>query len=163
MPLHPTLATIRRNLPGVARSLGFQARVTSAYRSTKKQAWLYDRYLRGLQPYPVAPPGTSDHEYGLALDVVSTNPDKLVALLTSAGLYWAGPSDPVHFSLAARKSQARGIKAAFESWKEGPGASIPPAVTMIPGIGGAFGFFSDPLAYLKDKGETLLSVILGPF
>ncbi len=102
MTLHPTLATIRRNLPGVARSLGFQARVTSGYRSTKKQAWLYNRYLQGLQPYPVAPPGTSDHEYGLALDVVSTDTAKLVALLSSVGLFWAGPDDPVHFSLKPR-------------------------------------------------------------
>lgn len=104
MPLHPYLATIRRNLPRVARSLGFQARVTSAYRSTKKQAELYRRYQAGLQPYPVAPPGTSSHEKGLALDVVSTDTNKLVALLTSAGLSWAGQGDPVHFQLTSLKS-----------------------------------------------------------
>lgn len=101
MGLNPTLATIKRNLPGVARSLGFSARVTSAYRSRSKQAWLYNRWLQGLQEYPVAPPGTSDHERGLALDVVSTNPDELVRLLTEVGLFWAGPSDPVHFSMVA--------------------------------------------------------------
>ena len=101
MALHPFLSNVRRNLPRVAKSLGFSARVTSGYRSTKKQAWLYDRWLRGLQSYPVAPPGTSDHEKGLAIDVVSNNPGKLVSLLTSAGLTWAGPSDPVHFSLIA--------------------------------------------------------------
>lgn len=101
MPLHPSLATIKRNLPAVARSMGFQARVTSAYRSPAKQAQLYQRYLAGLQPYPVAPPGTSDHETGMALDVVSTDLPKLVALLTSVGLFWGGPSDPVHFSLKA--------------------------------------------------------------
>lgn len=99
MGLHPTLARIKRNLPGVARELGFSARVTSAYRSRSKQAWLYNRWLQGLQEYPVAPPGTSDHERGLALDVVSTNPDELVRLLTEVGLFWAGPSDPVHFSM----------------------------------------------------------------
>lgn len=104
MPLHPYLATIRRNLPRVAQSMGFQARVTSAYRSPQKQAWLYRRWLAGLQPYPVAPPGTSDHERGLALDVVSTNPQKLVSLLTSAGLSWYGQADPVHFSLKSGKS-----------------------------------------------------------
>lgn len=107
MPLHPALRTISRNLPSVARSLGFQARVTSGYRSTKKQAWLYERYLAGLQPYPVAPPGTSDHERGLALDVVSTNPDALVDLLTSVGLFWAGPSDPVHFSMVGPQIAAQ--------------------------------------------------------
>jgi hypothetical protein len=102
MGLHPTLAAVRRNLPAVARSNGFSARITSAYRSHAKQAWLYDRYIRGLQQYPVAPPGTSDHERGLALDVVSTDTRKLVNLLTSIGLSWAGPVDPVHFSLVSR-------------------------------------------------------------
>lgn len=101
MPLHPTLRAISRNLPSVARSLGFSARVTSGYRSRAKQTWLYNRWLAGLQEYPVAPPGTSDHEKGLALDVVSTDPDALVALLREVGLYWAGPSDPVHFSMVA--------------------------------------------------------------
>ena len=99
MALNPFLAAVKRNLPRVARSMGFNARVTSGYRSRARQLWLYNRWLRGLQQYPVAPPGTSDHERGLALDVVSTDPQKLVALLTAAGLSWAGPSDPVHFSL----------------------------------------------------------------
>lgn len=109
MPLHPKLVTIRRNLPRVARSMGFNARVTSAYRTRSKQAWLYDRYLRGLSQYPVSPPGTSDHEKGLALDVVSTDPQKLVSLLTSVGLYWAGPDDSVHFSLINHSGQTRAI------------------------------------------------------
>lgn len=105
--LHPALAAIKRNLPGVAREMGFQARVTSGYRSRAKQAWLYNRWLQGLQEYPVAPPGTSDHEKGLALDVVSTNPDALVSLLTEVGLFWAGPSDPVHFSLVSHQGPAQ--------------------------------------------------------
>lgn len=110
--LHPFLANVKRNLPRVARSYGFDARVTSGYRSRQKQAWLYNRYLRGLQPYPVAPPGTSDHEKGLAIDVVSTNTNKLVPLLRSAGLNWAGPGDPVHFYISGRKSQPKAISAA---------------------------------------------------
>jgi len=104
--LHPVLRTISRNLPRVARAGGFDARVTSGYRSTAKQAKLYQRWISGLHPYPVAPPGTSDHEKGYALDVVSTNTDKLVSLLTSVGLFWGGPSDPVHFSLLAHTSEA---------------------------------------------------------
>jgi hypothetical protein len=39
------------------------------------------------------------HEKGLALDILSTNPDALVGLLTSIGLYWAGYEDPVHFQI----------------------------------------------------------------
>ena len=100
MPLHPTLIAVKRNLPRVARARGFEARVTSGYRSRAAQTKLYKRFLAGLQSYPVAPPGTSDHEKGLALDVVSTNTQKLVELLSQVGLNWAGPDDPVHFSLA---------------------------------------------------------------
>ena len=115
--LHPALAAIKRNLPSVARSLGFSARVTSGYRSRASQTRLYNRYIQGLQPYPVAPPGTSDHERGLALDVVSTNPDELVRLLTSAGLFWAGEDDPVHFSLVTHQRAPMTISATTTSSK----------------------------------------------
>ena len=127
--LHPRLATIARNLPRVARAYGFNARVTSGYRSPKKQAWLYDRYLRGLQPYPVAPPGHSEHEKGLAIDVVTTDLSKLVSLLTQVGLFWAGPSDPVHFQTkplyveATPKKQKKGLVTKIldvTSWAPGP-------------------------------------------
>lgn len=156
------LRAIARNLPSVAQSLGFAARVTSGYRSSRKQAELYDRYLRGLQPYPVAPPGTSDHERGLAIDVVSTDIAQLVRLLASVGLSWAGPADPVHFSLAPRKSQARAISAASASWTSGPGASIPAALSYLPGgLGTAFSVARDPWGTAKNLGKTLLTAITG--
>lgn len=110
MALNPKLAAIKRNLPAVAKSQGFQARVTSGYRSKAAQTKLYNRYLQGLQPYPVAKPGTSDHEKGKAIDVVSTDTPKLVALLTSAGLSWAGPTDPVHFSMVGPPSAKKAKK-----------------------------------------------------
>lgn len=101
MALDAKLAKIKRNLPAVAKSQGFSARVTSGYRTKAAQTKLYKRWQQGLQQYPVAVPGTSDHEKGKAIDVVSTDTGKLVALLTAAGLSWAGPSDPVHFSMIA--------------------------------------------------------------
>lgn len=133
MGLHPTLAKIRRNLPAVARSLGFQARVTSGYRSSKKQAWLYDRWQRGLQAYPVARPGTSDHEKGLALDVVSTDTNKLVSLLTAAGLSWLGPADPVHFSLTGLKTQTSAKKATPKSSARKKADKILDWTSWVPG------------------------------
>lgn len=158
MALHPTLRLISRNLPSVARSLGFQARITSGYRSPKKQAWLYQRYLAGLQQYPVAPPGTSDHETGLAIDVVSTNTEKLVALLRSAGLSWAGPDDPVHFSLKARPGASR---TAFQAYREDVGYKIPAALSFLPFVGGIFEAARDPEAYRDKQESKLLDVILG--
>jgi hypothetical protein len=111
-----------------------------------------------LQEYPVAPPGTSDHEKGLAIDAVSTDPQKLVALLTSAGLSWAGPSDPVHFSLLSRP---KGSQAAFRSYREEVGHKIPSALSYLPFIGGVFEAARDPEAYRKKQVNTLLDVIIG--
>lgn len=163
MPLHPALTRIRRNLPKVARSLGFDARVTSAYRSPAKQRWLYNRWLAGLQAYPVAPPGTSDHERGLALDVVSTDTNKLVSLLTGAGLFWAGQDDPVHFSLVSRRGEATAKSAKKGSWTQDVSSSIPSFLDYIPGLGSLTSIVRDPWGVAKEGAEQLLSAILGPF
>lgn len=161
MGLHPTLTKIRRNLPRVARSMGFDARVTSGYRSPKKQAWLYQRYLAGLQQYPVAPPGTSDHERGLALDVVSTDTEKLVSLLTAAGLSWAGPADPVHFSMIGRPGANGAQIDPIRAYAEDVGSSIPAAATELPGFGLIFSVLRDPGLVAEQGLETLLNVVLG--
>lgn len=100
--LHPTLRKIAKNLPRVAASQGFQVRITSGYRSRATQAKLYSDYLKGVAAYPANPPGTSTHEKGLALDILSTNTDALVGLLTGVGLRWAGPADPIHFEMTGK-------------------------------------------------------------
>lgn len=74
--------------------------VTSVYRSRAQQEALYDRWVRGLNKYPVAKPGTSKHEQGLAMDV--TMPagvyPQLGAIWARMGGFWT-PKDEVHFSL----------------------------------------------------------------
>lgn len=55
--------------------------------------------MAGVARYPANPPGTSKHEKGLALDILSTNTKALVGLLNSVGLVWAGPADPIHFEI----------------------------------------------------------------
>lgn len=97
--IHPKLKIIARNLPRVAGALGFNVRITSGYRSYATQSKLFQDYLQGIAHYPANPPGTSTHEKGMALDILSTNTEKLVALLTSVGLKWAGPVDPIHFEI----------------------------------------------------------------
>lgn len=142
--IHPKLKTIVRNLPRVAASQGFEVRITSGYRSYATQAKLYRDYISGVSLYPANPPGKSAHEKGLALDVLSTNTNALVGLLTSVGLVWAGPDDPIHFqidvggprrgdlpqvrpkSLPKKKTVAKKILGAA-SWVPGPvgwGATI---------------------------------------
>lgn len=161
--LHPTLRTIARNIPRVAASLGFNARVTSGYRSRALQAKLYREYIEGRAPYVVAPPGTSIHEKGLAIDVVSTDTDALASLLASVGLSWAGPSDPVHFTLRGAPASSYAKKGAGQAWAEGPGSAIPDALTYLPIIGTAFSTLKNPVNEAKSQASKLLDVILGFF
>jgi len=118
--LVPKLKTIARNLPRVANSLGFQVRITSGWRSYATQAKLYKDYLAGIAHYPANPPGTSKHEKGLALDILSTNTESLVSILNSVGLVWAGPADPIHFEIPS----GRAVGA--------PRTNVPPPTKAIP-------------------------------
>lgn len=84
------------HLAGVA---GVQPRVTSTLRSRSQQQRLYAAYLRGESKYPVAPPGTSAHEFGWAFDMIADSPEDLHDLGT-VWRQWGGvwsPTDEVHF------------------------------------------------------------------
>jgi hypothetical protein len=116
------LKNLIRNLPYAARQYNFQYRVTSGFRSRATQQKLYNEYISGRATYPVAVPGTSAHEKGLALDILTTDLQKMVPLLTSSGLYWGGPADPIHFSLvpgeAAISSRTNELPAAKETFAQ---------------------------------------------
>ena len=83
-------------------SLFPQLRVTSVYRSPTEQRELYRN--RARNPYPVAPPGRSYHEYRRAFDVVGP-PNELAqagAIWESWGGRWGGRFrnlDPIHFEV----------------------------------------------------------------
>lgn len=99
--LDPRFRPAAEYLVLVAQYNRLNPRVTSTYRSPAKQAQLYDRYLRGLQQYPVAPPGTSLHEFGLAFDMV-VDP---MSMLPALGAFWKQmggawfEADPIHFAV----------------------------------------------------------------
>ncbi len=71
-------------------------RITSVRRSRSQQIALWRN--RANNPYPVAPPGRSLHEHGLAWDMVG-DPE----LLEQAGRIWNSwgghwsPADSIHF------------------------------------------------------------------
>lgn len=75
-------------------------RVTSVYRSPTAQLALWN--ARASNPFPVAPPGTSYHEYRRAWDMVGP-----AEQLEAAGRIWQswggtwggtfGRADPIHF------------------------------------------------------------------
>ena len=86
-------------LAALARADGLLGRpvpVASGLRTRAEQDALWRR--RRTNPYPVARPGTSDHERGLAIDVSASTAADLAAVAPRAGLCRPLPqSDPVHF------------------------------------------------------------------
>ena len=64
----------------------------SAYRSYAQQAYLWDLYVSGQAP-PAAPPGTSAHEYGTAIDLADPSMADVVDLI-GAGYGWAKTEVP---------------------------------------------------------------------
>ena len=73
--------------------------INSAKRTTEKQAQLYNDWIaNGKRGNPVAPPGRSAHESGLAVDIEQgKNDNNAISALNQAGLYQTVPNDPVHF------------------------------------------------------------------
>src|SRR5206468_8612487 len=68
--LDPKIRDAARALVDAASAARLQPRVTSTLRSHSEQVRLYRRYLAVGAGFPVAPPGESAHEYGLAFDLV---------------------------------------------------------------------------------------------
>lgn len=98
--LHPEVRRRLELLRSYARWAGLTFKVTSAYRPITEQKRLYDAWLkRGKTGLPAAPPGTSTHNYGFAIDAVALrgSQEQLGALASAVGLIWAGAKDPVHF------------------------------------------------------------------
>jgi hypothetical protein len=81
--------------------LGHPVHVVSGLRTRAEQEALWDG--RHSNPYPVARPGTSDHERGLAIDVDRSGLGDLLAVAGAAGLCRPLPeTDPVHFVVCTR-------------------------------------------------------------
>lgn len=94
--LQPWLRPYAKALEGYFPRL----QITSVRRSRTQQISLWNN--RHNNPYPVAPPGTSKHERGLAWDMVGP-PDILRqagAVWESWGGVWGGRfNDPIHFEV----------------------------------------------------------------
>jgi hypothetical protein len=88
-------------LGAIARAeqlLGRELPIASGRRTEAEQRRLWE--ARHANPYPVAPPGTSMHEQGLAIDIPAGFVATLLAVAADAGLCRPLPgTDPVHFEL----------------------------------------------------------------
>ena len=100
-PVTGLVPELQAALAEAARLLGTPVPITSGWRSREAQQRLYDD--RGTNPYPVARPGTSQHERGRAVDVPRSFAARLAAVGLRAGLCRPWPdTDPVHFELCRR-------------------------------------------------------------
>jgi len=105
--LQPGLVPWARWIYAVGKQQSGKLVVTSARRSSAKQAKLRSRWVRGLSSIPANRPGTSLHEFGLAFDLASIGidpfADPLLPWLGSWWEYyggrWGGAGDPVHFQI----------------------------------------------------------------
>ncbi len=120
--------------------------VTSVRRSAAFQRHLYARYLAGANPFPVAPPGFSAHEYGLAFDVVGPLAElrRLGALWRSWGGRWGGGVDPIHFELGPRMRMmivtANPVRVTARSTRcRGPRLQLEPRAAGSPAMEGGRG------------------------
>jgi len=77
---------------------GKDIQVTSGLRDSEKQAELYRAYKEGRSKFPAAPPGTSLHEHGRAVDVDLNSANELarLGLLQKYGLSRPVANDPIH-------------------------------------------------------------------
>lgn len=137
-PCHPKSYVdpkISRNLKTAVRDMkraGINPTVTSAWRSTDKQAALYrcsqNRRCRKANPglYRALPPGQSLHEAGFAVDIsgVAAGPRgakkitqrgrRIVGIMRKNGFQWRyGLVDPAHFEANPRRYGYRNAKQAI--------------------------------------------------
>jgi len=103
--LHPQLVPFAQYLHAIGKQYDGRLVVTSARRSSAKQAELRRKWESGESRIPANRPGTSLHEYGLAFDMARLGIDPLSdPLLNWLGAVWeswggrhGGLRDPVHF------------------------------------------------------------------
>lgn len=96
--LDPLFRPYAQGILDVARQFGLNPYVTSTLRTLAEQRELYDEFLAGRHPYPVAPPGASQHNYGLAIDIVSDDNNWLGGVWNHWGGLWSS-RDEVHFGV----------------------------------------------------------------
>jgi LAS superfamily LD-carboxypeptidase LdcB len=111
--LEESAANAWLKLEAAAEAEGFTVRVNSAYRSPEKQKALFSAYVKAMamwmrtgsvpeeKPKPVAKPGTSEHEHGIAVDI-NVKDEKLLRWLllnsTTYGFWLSAARELWHYS-----------------------------------------------------------------
>ena len=132
------------NAAAAAKKSGVNLSLSSAYRSYEKQAALYAN--RASNPYPVAAPGTSNHGYGIAVDIPEGTPGHTWMRTYGRQFGWKNlPGDAVHFDYVG------GTKAMFKG-----GRVSKPTFALIGEKGSEFIFDADTTKGLDSFAPFLL-------
>lgn len=107
---------------------GITLQVNSGYRTVAAQYMLYQQFQEGRCGITIAAsPGSSNHEFGLALDIV--DPEGWLPFLERQGWKWFGPEDDVHFDFKEGGNQdivSKGVLAFQRLWnRNNPNDAIP--------------------------------------
>lgn len=103
--LNPQVKPAAEWLVTLAAAQGWDVRITSVYRSMREQDALYQDWIRGRRLLFAAKPGCSQHQFGLAFDMVIAEDWRGPLQRAVGGAWqeiggsWAGPGDPVHFGV----------------------------------------------------------------
>ncbi len=131
--LVPDLVPFAHALVDAAGVAGLQPRVTSTIRTRSQQRKLYSSFLANPgRAYPVAPPGSSAHEYGEAFDLV-VEPMGALADVGYTWQSWGGGwngADAVHFELPGASDRARAKGASYVPLYEQVIAGLPFGFTV---------------------------------
>ena len=112
------------------QATGKKLTINSARRSGADQMRLWQESVKAGRPgvgpngMPIARPGTSSHELGLAVDIQEYRDAAAVSALNRAGLFQRVPKDPVHFSMA-RGGIAHGPGTGYPATLHGTEAVVP--------------------------------------
>jgi len=104
--------------------------INSALRKSEDQMRLWQESVRAGRPgigpggMPIARPGSSPHERGIAVDINEYRDQLAVQALNRAGLFQRVPGDPVHFSLA-QGGIASGPDSGYPATLHGDEAVVP--------------------------------------
>jgi len=122
--LEPMAAMAFKTMQG---AYGTSIPITSAYRSYALQASMYAN--RASNPYPVAPPGTSNHGWGKAVDIASGTSYHGWMLNNARNFgWWNLPGDLPHFDYKGMNMGGSVVKGGWARLHSGE--SIRPARTI---------------------------------
>lgn len=130
--VHPEVVRRFLALKDNIEARGARVRVTSGFRTLASQRRLFELRRAGRWPFPVAPPGMSTHNYGLAIDAIAEpfrfhaegdQPQLLFAIAPRFGLHWGGVEDAVHLDPFGIGTWREWLRSAFGD-VGGPGRGV---------------------------------------